>query len=48
MASKLLEEEHHGANFTMKSSCQNCAVSQGNEKIEVTINGIVNMKRLLN
>ena len=34
---KLFEEEHHGANFTMKSSCQNCAVSQENEKIEVTI-----------
>lgn len=35
--SKLFSEEHQGANFTMKSSCQNCSVTQENEKIEVTI-----------
>ena len=29
--------KHQGANFTMKSYCQNCAVSQENEKIKVTI-----------
>lgn len=35
--SKLYSEEHQGATFTMKSSCQNCSITQENEKIEVTI-----------
>ena len=30
-------DEHEGTNITMSTSCRGCAVTQENEKIEVTI-----------